>query len=470
MHPDKVQVSHSMPISPARTIAFDALLRVETENAYASEILHARLNAKMNAKVSARDAALATEIVMGALRWQRLLDFLIARYIGKKAAALDPEVLIALRMGIYQTRYLARIPARAAVSDSVELIKRARKRSAASLVNAVLRRAATESARPIEEFVSQKLAPAETLALVHSHPTWLVERWLERFGRAKTVALLETNNAPPSRVCAVLDSENREEVIRSLVRAHVEFESGGLLRGAIIIRKGDVSTTNVFENGEIIFQDEASQMIPLLLGVNRGESVLDLCAAPGGKTMALARAAGPGALVVATDRRESRLRAMRERLKLPGAGASHVNMVALDATTSLPFRAEFDRILVDAPCSGTGTLARNPEIRWKLKPGDLVELHQRQVQLLRFALEHLAARGTLLYSTCSLEHEENEDVIREMLELHPEFRACSAEIPTHALAEGVRAETLIDASGAFRTFPPAQRTDGFFAAVLRRKQ
>jgi len=456
-----------MPISTARTIAYDALLRVENEAAYASEVLHARLNENTTAKVSARDAALATEIVMGALRWQRLLDFFIEHYTAKKSIVLDVEVLVALRIGIYQLRHLARIPASAAVDESVELVKRARKQSAASLVNAVLRRAARESAKPVKEFLPLDLPTADALGLLHSHPTWLVERWLERFGREKTVALLEANNETPRRVCAVLSHENREEVLRSLTAEGVEFEPGRLARDAITIRSGDVAKTKAFENGWITFQDEASQIIPLLLHVKAGESVLDVCAAPGGKTMALARSAGPAGLVVAADRRENRLRAMRERMAL--ARVSNVKMIALDGTASLPFRAKFDRILVDAPCSGTGTLSRNPEIRWKLKPTDLLELHARQVMLLNSALECLAPKGRLVYSTCSLEPEENESVVSEVLGAHPEFRATHAEIPAGALVEGVRAETLVDSNGAFRTFPPLHSTDGFFATLLARR-
>lgn len=456
-------------------MAFDALLRVQTDAAYASEILHARLSAKMDAKmpgkmavkVSARDAALATEIVMGALRWQRLLDFFIERYTKKKITTIDAEVLVALRMGIYQLRFLSRIPARAAVGESVELVKRARKTSAATLVNAVLRRAASESSQAAENFFPRDLTPADALALAHSHPAWLVERWLGRFGHAKSVALLDANNETPSRACAVLDSENGDDVILSLTDAGVESEPGRLLRDAIIVRGGDISKANAFAEGRIAFQDEASQMIPLLLHVNRGQSVLDVCAAPGGKTIALARAAGRGALVVAADRRENRLRVMRERLDR--AGLSNIKMVALDATASLPFSRKFDRILVDAPCSGTGTLARNPEIRWKLKAGDLAELHQRQVKLLSSALERLAPDGRLVYSTCSLEPEENEHVISEALKAYPEFQAIAAEIPPGILATGVRAETLVASDGAFRTFPPVHHTDGFFAAVLQRR-
>lgn len=451
-----------MPISRARKIAYDVLLRVETGQAYASDLLHAR----MNESVSSRDAALATELVMGTLRWQRLLDFFIERYTGKKTSALDGEVQVALRLGIYQLRHLARIPARAAVSESVELVKQARKKSAASLTNAVLRRAASEKDQPAETFLPPGATAADNLGIAHSHPSWMVERWLKQFGRSRTVALLDGNNQAPNRACALREIGDRDAVIQSLAEEGVDCEPVRLLRDAIILRSGDIAKTKAFQQGRIVIQDEASQMIPLLLDVKRGESVLDVCAAPGGKTLALASAAGPEALVVAGDLHEHRLRTMRERLK--NSHVSHVQMVVLDGTSPLPFRSRFDRILVDAPCSGVGTLARNPEIRWRLKPEDLADLHDRQVRLLSFALECLTANGQLLYSTCSLEPEENEQVIHGALAAHSEFQMIPAEIPDGALANGVRAETLTAADGTFRTFPPVHGTDGFFAAVLRR--
>src|SRR5690242_5898254 len=186
----KVSPKPSAQVSPARKIASDILLRVETGGAFASDLLHSRLDAR----VSARDAALATELVMGVLRWQCELDFFIERYTGKKTDALDAEVLISLRFGIYQLRRLTRIPEHAAVSESVELVKRSRKKSAAALVNAVLRRAALEKEERVEAILPADLSSAERLAIIFSHPAWLVERWLARFGEARTLALLRTNN------------------------------------------------------------------------------------------------------------------------------------------------------------------------------------------------------------------------------------------------------------------------------------
>ncbi|HKW88779.1 MAG TPA: 16S rRNA (cytosine(967)-C(5))-methyltransferase RsmB [Candidatus Acidoferrales bacterium] len=451
-----------MPVALARKIAYEILLRVERESAYASELLHAR----MDEHVNVRDAALATELVMGSLRRQRELDFFIERYAKKPPHSLDAEVLVSLRIGTYQLRYLTRIPAHAAVGESVELVKRSRKKSAASFVNAILRRASTEKSRSVQEFLARRLALAERMSVIHSHPAWLIERWLSRFGEPRTQSLLESNNAPPTSACALLDPDQREQIVRSLEEAGVKTESGKLSRNALLISRGNVSKSKAFRDGLLSFQDEASQLVPQLLDVHLGDSVLDLCAAPGGKTLALARLAGPSALVVAADLHEHRLRVMRQRIS--HAQNLNIALVALDATRPLPCRSPFDRILLDAPCSGTGTLARNPEIRWRLRPADLADLHRRQVLLLSSALDCLSPRGRFIYSTCSLELEENEQVLDEVLSSHPQFRRVPVKLPANALAPGISPSQIVGSDGYFRTFPPDLRTDGFFAASIER--
>jgi len=447
----------------ARTIAFSILLDVETKAAFASELLHSRLASESDA----REAALTTELVMGTLRWQRTLDFFIERYTKRSAARLDTEVLIAVRVGIYQLRHLQRIPARAAVNESVELARRARKNSAAALVNAVLRRATAEKDKPLVDFLSAELEPAERLAIEHSHPTWMVERWLQKLGHEKTVQLLEWNNRAPAQAISFVNPLRRGQTVESLENAGFAVAPGRLLRNSAIIRKGHVTSAAEFQNGSLAIQDEASQMVPPLVGVIVGDSVLDLCAAPGGKTLTLARLAGANALIVACDIHESRLRAMRERFQ--SAGVKNVHLTALDGTRALPFANKFDRILVDAPCSGTGTLARNPEIRWRLRAEDLAALHSRQVALLKSALSVLAEGGRLVYSTCSLESEENELVVQEALAANRQSRTEPVQVSEEKLAEGVHAGDIVDETGAFRTFPPAHHSDGFFAVAIRRK-
>jgi len=460
-----------VPISQARTIAFEVLRRVEAEGAYASDVLHAELGPR----VTPENAALATEITFGVLRWRRLLDFLLDRKLKKPVAQLDLPVALALRMGLYQLRFLERIPARAAVNESVELVKRARKSSAASLVNAILRRASADPETPkvadanrIERMIPADLALSDRLGVLHSHPTWLVERWLKNLGEADTVALLEANNHPPNLSCAIHHPAHRDEVLAALKRSGLRVESGQLLTSAFMARGGSPARTESFRHGAISIQDEASQTIPLLLGVESGDTVLDLCAAPGGKTPPLIRAAGRTGLVVATDRHAHRLRAMRsqfQRLNLDGA-----QIVELDAADSLPFSRQFDRILVDAPCSGTGTLARHPEIRWRLRPEQLSEFHQLQVGILSAAIKQLAPGGRLVYSTCSMEPEENEEVVSEVLSSVPSIKPVARNEIAKSLAphliSGIDPQNLFDTLGQFRTPPAAQRTDGFFAAVL----
>ena len=460
-----------MNISPARTIAFDVLRRVETQSAYADEVLRAELGAG----VRTEDAGLATELTLGVLRWQRLLDFLISRYLTNAAKTLDAEVRIALRLGVYQLWFLERVPAHAAVHESVELVKRARKRSAAPLVNAVLRKAAKEATQlaksrsELASFLAADIPIAEQLGILYSHPTWLVERWLRNFGEDRTRALLEANNRAPAMSWFVVDPEHRDDALKSLQQARCVVEPGVLLGDSWTLHGGNPAASGAVRRGWVAIQDEASQAVAHLLAVEDGNIVLDLCAAPGGKTILLARAAGAQGRVIAADLHEHRVRTMAERFET--AGVRHIETVRLDGTQPLPFERRFDRILVDAPCSGTGTLARHPEIRWQLRADDLTDLHTRQVQLLKNALANLAPQGRLIYSTCSLEPEENEFVVKEALGgSQSQFRVVT---PGNALwqilREGVTHESLIDADGFFRTCTATHGTDGFFAAAIEGK-
>ncbi|MGA3044817.1 MAG: transcription antitermination factor NusB [Bryobacteraceae bacterium] len=348
-------------MSPARRLAFEILTAVE-RGGYASDLLAARA-----APLDSRDAGLASEIVLGVLRYRAQLDYLIECYSGKAAARLDDAVRQALRMGIYQLRYLERVPAHAAVSESVELIKRARKRSAAGFANAVLRK------------VDRAPVAWPSAEIELSHPAWLLERWERQYGAETAAAIARANLRVPE--------------------SYVNLETGRV-------------------------QDIGSQAIVPLLRLERGQTFLDLCAAPGNKT---AQALAAGVRAMACDIHLHRL---------AGLKALGIDLVVLDGTGPLPFRRRFDRVLIDAPCSGTGTLAHNPEIKWRLRPEDLADLHARQVALLEQGRHALAPGGVLVYSTCSLEREENEDVV------------------------GTAPE-------AMRRLPGREEGDGFFAAVIR---
>jgi len=380
-------------VSPARLLAFDTLRKVG-RGGYASDLL-----AVGAAGLDPRDAALASEIVFGVLRFQAQLDYLIARYSGRGVRSLDFEVLLALRMGVYQQRYLDRIPPHAAVSQSVELVKSAGFRSAAGFANAVLRK------------VDREAVAWPNRAVELSHPEWLLERWDCRFGAATTALIARANLRAP------------ETYIRVPAHRQVPAEASvepTEVPGCFRLVAGRA--------GGFRIQDIGSQAVVPLLHLAPGQTFLDLCAAPGNKT---AQALESGVRAVACDFHPKRV----EMLKSLG-----IDVIHLDGTRPLPFRRRFDRILLDAPCSGTGTLARNPEIKWRLEPSDIGELHDRQVVLLRNALSALAPGGVLVYSTCSLEAEENEGVA-EALGLHP-----------------------VD---IMRRIPGLQPGDGFYAAVIR---
>jgi 16S rRNA (cytosine967-C5)-methyltransferase len=457
-----------MGISPARTIAFDVLSRVATQDAYADESLRAALDET----VGTADAGLATELTLGVLRWQRLLDYLIDRNLTKQIKTLDVEVRIALRMGIYQLYFLERVPAHAAVHESVELVKKARKRSAAPLVNAVLRKAAKDpipaiaTGKNFASLLPGNLPLAESLGIQYSHPTWLAERWLRTFGEERTRALLAANNRVPAISAYALDRNRREDAIKSLEKAGCLVKPGLLLQDSWTLHGGNPAASEAVKRQWIAIQDEASQAVAHLVSVALGNTVLDLCAAPGGKTLLLSLAAGPQGHVIAADLHAHRVRAMAERFER--AGVRNIESIALDGSEPLSFGRRFDRILVDAPCSGTGTLARHPEIRWRLRAEDLADLHARQVGLLRNALPALAPGGRLVYSTCSLEPEENEFVVSEALTSAPdEFPVVTPRgALQRVLQEDIAVDHLVGAEGFFRTFPPEQGTDGFFSAVI----
>ncbi|MBM3815118.1 MAG: hypothetical protein FJW20_26160 [Acidimicrobiia bacterium] len=385
--------------SPARTLAFDILRHVE-QGAWAGELLHAH-----GAELDPRDRALAAEIVLGTIRHRRQLDFLVHHYSAR--SRFDTEIAIALRMGIYQLRYLERIPTHAAVSESVSLVRRARKASAAGLVNAVLRK------------VTRDPIPWPGSATEFSLPDWLWSRWRRNFGEPDASTIARTLLNEPLRYIRVPPGREPE----ALALGATETGIPGCFR--------------IDTPGPVPFrlQDISSQTIVPLLQLRPGMRLLDLCAGAGGKT---AHALETPIHVTALDIHLHRLR----QIETP------CHKIVADSTRPLPFTQTFHRILVDAPCSGTGTIARNPEIRWRVQQSDLASFNQRQRILLNNAASHLVPGGILIYATCSLEPEENESVVRQVL----------SEIPD------------LDLLSTHRRLPGLVPGDGFFAAVLRSKE
>jgi len=440
-----------MPVSPARAAAFDILLRVEQQTAYASELLHSdRLD-----RLSQADRGLATEIVMGVLRWQSRLDAAIAPHSSRALAKLDPQVLLALRLAAYQILFLDRIPARAAINESVDLVKRAGKTSAAPFANAVLRKIA--EAPPSQPVAAEK---ASQLAESFAHPAWLVERWAAEFGMENAEAICRYDQQVPA-TCIRVESD---DALRELEAEGITLAPGALLTSARVVTGGDLTLTRAFREGRVFIQDEASQLVAAL--VVAGPRILDCCAAPGSKTAAIA-ARNPEATIVAAELHPHRAELLRKRVR-----AANVEVLTADVL-QMPLQGGFDRVLADVPCSGTGTLARNPEIKWRLKPEDLTDLHNKQVAILRAALQQLAPGGRAVYSTCSLEPEENQAVVEKVLAANQDTRLLDCRSPLTRLKE--TGELVVSdigtlVSGPFlRILPGVHSCDGFFAATLERQ-
>jgi 16S rRNA (cytosine967-C5)-methyltransferase len=452
-------------ISPARAAAFDILLRVESQSSYASELLHSRAYDRFTAV----DHSLTTELVMGVLRWRSLLDSQIATGSTQPLSKLDLEILTGLRLAVYQLGWLSRIPARAAINESVELVKRARKSSAAPFVNAVLRKLAGGishvDASP-QHAISG--ASAGTFAASSAHPLWLVERWIAAYGIDSTLRICQHNQSVP-----VTTIRLRLPAVEDQLRAEgIDFAPGPFLASARRVQHGNITKTTAFRSGLCVIQDEASQLVAALVG--HGTHILDCCAAPGGKTAAIADR-NPDANIAAVELHPHRARLLRKLLRAhdPASetGAGDISVVAADAR-NLPFAADFDRVLADVPCSGTGTLSRNPEIKWRLKPEDLADLQVRQLAILRSAMAEVAAGGRLIYSTCSLEREENEDVIERALAGGSGLRVvdCRTELDRlHQEGELIWPDLSSLTLGSYlRTLPGVHPCDGFFAAILEK--
>jgi len=444
-----------MPVSPARAAAFDILLRVERESSYASELLH---SAAYN-RLSTEDHALATELVMGALRWRSRLDDEISSASSQPLSKLDLEILISLRLALYQFRWLDRIPQRAALHESVELVKRARKRSAAPFVNAVLRKLTTLQQSRMEDASSP-----DALARAYAHPQWLVERWIQAYGLAVAQQICKHNQSIPKTAIRLRTPTSETQ----LTHDGIKLVPGALLKSGRLVEAGDVTKSHAFRTGHIVIQDQASQLVAALVG--RGSRILDCCAAPGGKTLAMADH-NPTASLTAVELHPHRARLLQRMLPAQTTNAARIQIITADVQ-HLPLTLAYDRILADVPCSGTGTLARNPEIKWRLTPADLTELNRRQSAILRSALAQVAPGGRLLYSTCSLENAENENVVEQALAETKSFRLldCRTELDRlQSSGELTWPDPATLTRGPYlRTIPGVHPCDGFFAAILER--
>ncbi len=448
----------------ARSAALTILDRIEQAGDHSNTLL-----SELPATMDGRDRALATELVYGVLRRRTALDRIIGRIASRGLAAIHPLVLDILRLSLYQIIYLTRVPARAAVNEAVSLARARCGEGAASFVNGVLRSVIREQAGGRIAPPREPPAGAETRELVsyleevHSFPAFLVRRFVARYGPGAAGELMSTLNRPAPVVLRVAGSGNSEDRIRRLKAEGILVSPSPWLAGALRVDEGHVQNSTAFRQGAFYVQDEAAQLVALLLRpLQEGGGFLDLCAAPGGKFLSViaARPARPGAMVAA-DLSGARLRRLRRNARRLGTGSYHS---VVFAATKPALRHRFGRVLLDAPCSGTGIIRRHPEIRWRRSEEEITRLAGRQAEMLRSACDLVAPGGRLVYAVCSLEPEEGVARIAELLASRPEMEPLDARpLLPHS------AERLVERSGYLSTLPHRDDLDGFFAAVLRRR-
>jgi 16S rRNA (cytosine967-C5)-methyltransferase len=442
-------------IAPARLASYRVLRAVNGRRADLPAAL-ARARADL---ADERDRALTGEIATGALRWQGAFDHLITAFARRPLARLDPEIVDILRLTMFQLLHLDRVPASAAVHDAVELARAAGKRSAAPLVNAVLRRVSRERRGlplPPRDAAGPDAA-LDYLSATLSHPRWLAARWLDRYGFDAAEAWCRFDNQPaPLTLRANRLRNTRDDLARRLLEAGVRTRPTRFAPDGLIVEAGNPLLTPLADEGVFAVQDETSQLVVLAAGAQAGDRMLDACAAPGGKATALAADVGPRGLVVAADVRARRVRLLDRTVR--ALGAARVRVVHADAARPLPFTAEFDKVLVDAPCSGLGTLRRDPDIKWRRTADEFARLAEVQVRILMEAAATVRPGGRLVYATCSSEPEENEEVVDRFLDQCPEFHAEPVCVP--------QAPQLVNARGDLRTYPFRDGLEAFYAAAL----
>ena len=440
--------------APARDAAFRVLRAIDAGRVDLGDAL----SRARDPLLDPRDRALATDLATGTLRWRGAIDFQLQRVSAKPLRKLDAAVLDALRLGAYQLLYLERVPTSAVVNDSVDLVKRGGFRSAAGFANAVLRRLARERAAlswPDRGDLVQHLAT------VHSHPEWLVQRWLERYGEAATERWLRFNNEPPAMTLATNRLlGTRDQLMARLDAEGVSSTPTTIAPHGVVVTSGRPLAAAAFRDGYCLVQDEASQIVPELVQARPGQRALDLCAAPGGKTIAIAAQCAPTGRVIATDVRPRRVRLLATTLTR--CRVRSVPVVHIPAEGPLPFRAgAFDAVLIDAPCSGLGTVRRDPDIRWRREPSQFAALAAVQRDLLDRVRPLIAAGGRIVYSTCSSEPEEDEEVVEAFLADATEF----ALQPLSAAGVPPQIARMETKEGYLRT-TPAHGLEAFFGAIL----
>lgn len=444
-----------------REVALEVLLQIEKNQAYSNLLLNQTVK---RTKLERRDVGLLTEIVYGTIQRRDTLDYYLQPFVKKGVGSLDDWVKVLLRLSIYQIVYLDRIPDRAVVHEAVTIAKKRGHRGISGMVNGVLRSFLRQG---VPELSAIK-EPLERLALETSFPLWLVQRWESQYGYEETRKMCETSLRPPAVTVRV--NRVRTTVAEALSRLEaegLEARAGDLASDALVIEKGNVFTSSLYEEGHITIQDESSMLVAAAVGVAPGMKVLDACAAPGGKSTHLAEQMNNEGTVFAYDLHEHKVKLIREqaiRLGLTSIQAEPCDARVLPQRTG---QEQFDCVLVDAPCTGLGVIRRKPDIKWTKKEEDIGKIKAVQAEILTAVAPLVKSGGTLVYSTCTIEKEENEEQLQQFLAAHPDFQldsSLSERLPQRVVDGGRYRD------GYVTILPSDFQTDGFFIARLRKRQ
>jgi 16S rRNA (cytosine967-C5)-methyltransferase len=434
-----------------REIALRVLHGIETDETFADQAI---LTSVRDLYLSSLDRRFISELVHGTTKMRRRLDYLLGLFLERKLEELTPWIRNILRMGLYQIEFLDKVPERAAVDESVKLAKKFGHRGTVALANAVLRNYLRDKGRIT--FPSREENQVENIALFYSFPDWMVESWLKLLGEEQTVRLCEAFNKRPQLSCRLnslrIDQEGLEETFK---RERTKFKSGRFLKGFYTVEsKIDLERFAPLQKGLVYFQDESAGLPVMLLDPQPGERILDLCAAPGGKSTFIAETMKDQGMVLAVDISTRKLKTVKENCRRLG-----VRSVVLFCADARDFSCRpVDRVLVDAPCSALGTLGRHSEARWKKQREDLLRLQKLQLEILSNAAELLREGGALVYSTCTIAPEENEHVIEKFLESRRDFRLRDSS--------GFVDSGVVDRNGMVKTMPHIHKADGSFACRL----
>ena len=448
-------VTHSIKdlYQGVRGLAIKILNRIDRTDAYLERLLD---NEMKSTEISGPDKALLYEIVHGVVRWQGRLDWILNGFYKGTFSKAIPNLKNGLRVALYQILFLDRVPDYAAVNEVVEFVKKMQGQKPADLVNAVLRniirsKNAIRYPDPDEDLIGY-------LAAYYSHPSWLVKRYVARFGREDTEKLLLINNEKPFLTLRINALKTKPDEFKSLLESvNLKYRHGAYLPEFLkLLNLTNITAWEYYAKGYFNIQDESAGLACRLLDVHEGMRVLDMCAAPGGKTAYIAALMNSRGEVVAIDRFESRLKILQKNMT-----RLCVDCVRTVVADALEFKSiPFDRVLVDVPCSGTGTLSKKPDIKWKKDIFDIRDLNVTQLKLLSKAATLVKPGGNIVYSTCSIEPEENFEIVKKFLSENPNFK--------HESAKGKLPDDAIDENGCVQTLPHVHKMDGAFAAKLVR--